>query len=130
MAIDVTGLGAVADLAYGLIDRFFPNKTEQDKAQMAAALTIIHGQLATNQEEAKNPNIFVAGWRPFIGWACGLACAWNWMGLPIGLFIAKVAGYPIEMSPADLTEMLPILIGMLGLGTLRTVEKIQQVASK
>jgi hypothetical protein len=52
------------------------------------------------------------------------------MGLPIGLFIAKVAGYPIEMSPADLTEMLPILIGMLGLGTLRTVEKIQQVASK
>ena len=50
MAIDVTGLGAVADLASGLIDRFFPNKTEQDKAQMAAALTIIHGQLAKTQK--------------------------------------------------------------------------------
>lgn len=130
MAIDVTGLGAVADLASGLIDRFFPNKTEQDKAQMAAALTIIHGQLATNQEEAKNPSIFVSGWRPFIGWACGAACAWNWLGLPVGLFFAKLFGYSFEMSPADLTEMLPILIGMLGLGTLRTVEKIQQVASK
>ncbi len=130
MAIDVTGLGAVADLASGLIDRFFPNKTEQDKAQMAAALTIIHGQLATNQEEAKNPSIFVSGWRPFIGWACGAACAWNWLGLPFGLFLAKLFGYSFEMSPADLTEMLPILIGMLGLGTLRTVEKIQQVAAK
>jgi Holin of 3TMs, for gene-transfer release len=121
MAIDVTGIGAVADLASNLMDRFFPNKTEQEKAQMAAALTIMQGQLDVNKEEAKNPNLFVSGWRPAIGWTCVSACTWNWVGLPVGLFIAKIAGYPIDMSPADLTEMLPILIGMLGLGTLQQI---------
>jgi hypothetical protein len=130
MGLDVTGLGAVADLASSMIDRFFPNKTEQEKAQMAAALTIIQGQLDTNKVEAASTSLFVSGWRPFIGWACGLACVWNWMGLPVGLFLANLFGYPMQMSPADLTEMMPILIGMLGLGTLRTVEKIKEVAAK
>ena len=130
MGLDVTGLGAVADLASSMIDRFFPNKTEQEKAQMAAALTIIQGQLDTNKAEASNYSIFVSGWRPFIGWACGSACAWNWIGLPIATFIAAAFGNPLSIAPADLTEMLPILIGMLGLGTLRTVEKIKEVAAK
>ena len=130
MGIDVTGISAVADLASNMIDRFFPNKTEQEKAQMAAALTIMQGQLDTNKAEASNPSIFVSGWRPFIGWTCGSACAWNWIGLPIATFIAAAFGNPLNISPANLTEMLPILVGMLGLGTLRTVEKIQQVASK
>ena len=130
MAIDVTGLGAVADLASSLIDRFFPNKSEQEKAQMAAAITIIQGQLAVNQTEAAHPNIFVSGWRPFIGWVCGIACAWNWAGLPIALFMATSFNHPIQIRPADLTEMMPILIGMLGLGGLRTVEKINNVAAK
>jgi Holin of 3TMs, for gene-transfer release len=130
MGLDVTGLGAVADLASSMIDRFFPNKTEQEKAQMAAALTIIQGQLDTNKVEAASTSLFVSGWRPFIGWACGLACVWNWMGLPIALFVANVAGHQMAMSPADLAEMMPILIGMLGLGTLRTVEKIKEVAAK
>lgn len=130
MAIDVTGLGTVAELASGLIDRFFPNKTEQEKQQMAAAVMIIQGQLDVNKEEAKNPSVFVSGWRPFIGWVCGSACAWNWIGLPVAVFLAKVLGYTVELHPADLMEMMPILMGMLGLGGLRTVEKIQGVAAK
>jgi len=130
MGIDVTGLGTVAELASGLIDRFFPNKTEQEKQQMAAAVMIIQGQLDTNKEEAKNPSVFVSGWRPFIGWVCGSACAWNWIGLPIAVFFAKAFGYTVDLHPADLMEMMPILMGMLGLGGLRTVEKIQGVAAK
>ena len=130
MGIDVTGLGTVAELASGLIDRFFPNKTEQEKQQMAAAVMIIQGQLDTNKEEAKNPSVFVSGWRPFIGWVCGSACAWNWIGLPIAVFFAKALGYAVDLHPADLMEMMPILMGMLGLGGLRTVEKIQGVAAK
>ena len=130
MAIDVTGLGTVAELASGLIDRFFPNKTEQEKQQMAAAVMIIQGQLDINKEEAKNPSVFVSGWRPFIGWVCGSACAWNWIGLPAAVFLAKLFGYVIDLQPASLTEMMPILLGMLGLGGLRTVEKIQGVAAK
>lgn len=68
---------------------------------------------------------FIAGWRPFIGWICGMACAWNWLGLPVSKLIFACLDYPITaLSPADLSEMLPILIGMLGLGGLRTIEKM------
>ena len=128
MGVDIAGIGAVADLATGLINRFFPDKGEAEKAQLAATLTIIQGQLEVNKVEAANPRTFVAGWRPFIGWVCGLACAWNWMGLPIAKVVCGAAGHPLQVSPADLTEMFPILIGMLGIGGLRTYEKVKQVA--
>lgn len=131
MGIDVTGIGAVADLASNLINRFFPDKTEQEKAQMAAALQIIQGQLDANKAEAGNTNTFVSGWRPFIGWVCGSACAWNWIGLKVVLFAAAYFGHPVSnLAPADLSEMMPVLMGMLGLGGLRTIEKIQGVAAK
>lgn len=128
--MDLTGIGAVADLASSLVNRFFPDKTEQEKAQLAAALQIIQGQLDANKAEAANPNVFVSGWRPYIGWVCGMGCAWNWIGLPIAKFALDVWGHPIELSPANLSEMMPLLLGMLGLGGLRTIEKIQGVAAK
>lgn len=84
----------------------------------------------TNQTDAINLNIFVSGWRPFIGWVCGFAYAWNWIGLPVVRTVAALLGYTVELSSADLSEMTPVLLAMLGLGTLRTVEKIQKVASK
>lgn len=130
MALDITGLGAVADLAGSLVARFFPDKSEQERAQLAAALTIIQGQLDANKAEAANASVFVSGWRPFIGWVCGAACAWNWIGIPIARFALAQLGHPIGLSPADLGEMMPILMGMLGLGGLRTIEKIQGVAAK
>lgn len=102
MAIDITGLGAVSDLATTVI----------------------------NKAEAANPSVFVAGWRPAIGWVCGAACAWNWIALPLVKVALAVASYKLALSPADITEMLPILMGMLGLGGLRTVEKINGVAGK
>jgi len=127
---DLTGLGSVADLAKDVIGRIWPNKTEQEKAQMAAALTIVQGQLDANRAEAANPSVFVSGWRPFIGWVCGAACAWNWIGLPVAVFVAAYLGKTLNMRPADISEMMPILLGMLGLGGLRTVEKINNVAAK
>lgn len=126
---DLTGLGAVADLAGKAIDRIWPNKSEQEKAELQAALVVVQGQLAVNQVEAASSSTFVAGWRPFIGWVCGAACAWNWIGLPITKALLLVLGGPaLTLSPADLTEMLPVLMGMLGLGALRTTEKIKGVA--
>lgn len=125
---DLTGIGAVADLAGKVVDRFFPNKTEQERAEMAAAMVIVQGQIDTNKVEAGSSSIFVAGWRPFIGWVCGVACTWNWVGLPVVKMGFAIAGKPLALSPADLTEMLPILMGMLGLGTLRTAEKFKGVA--
>ncbi len=70
------------------------------------------------------------GWRPAIGWVCGAACAWNWIALPVVKVALAVAGYTLALSPADITEMLPILMGMLGLGGFRTVEKINGVATQ
>lgn len=116
---------AVASLADTIIGRLWPDKSEQERAQMAAALTIVQGQIDANKAEAASGSVFIAGWRPFIGWVCGFACAWNWIGLPVAKFIFAALAVPVALSAADLSEMWPLLLGMLGLGTLRTVEKVK-----
>jgi len=128
--MDITGLGAVSDLASTVINKIWPDKTEAEKQQLAAAVMVVQGQLDINKVEAANPAVFVSGWRPFIGWVCGAACAWNWIGLPIAKLGLALSGHPLELSPANLTEMMPVMLGMLGLGGLRTVEKIKGVAAK
>lgn len=127
---DLTGLGSVADLANNVVNKIWPDKSEQEKQQIAAAVAMVQGQLDINKEEAKNPSVFVSGWRPFIGWVCGAACAWNWIGLKIALFIAAYMGHTLNLQPAELGEMMPVLLGMLGLGGLRTMEKVNGVAAK
>ena len=128
---------AVLDIGGKLIDRLWPDPAQRDaaklellKLQQSGELQQIAGQLAINAEEAKSASVFVSGWRPFIGWVCGSACAWNWIGLPMAKFAAAMAGHPLDLAPADLGEMLPVLLGMLGLGSLRTIEKIQGVERK
>ena len=126
---DLFGVGEVAGLANTVINKLWPDKTEQEKQELAAAVMVVQGQIDTNKEEAKSPSVFVSGWRPFIGWVCGMACAWNWIGLKVALFIAAYLGKNLNITPADITEMMPVLLGMLGLGGMRTVEKIQGVAA-
>ena len=128
MGLDITGVGAVADLAGTVISKIWPDKSDQEKQQLAAAVMVVQGQLDINKAEATNDSVFVSGWRPFIGWVCGTACVWNWIGLPVAKFAMLAIGHPITLQPADLSEMLPILMGMLGLGGLRTMEKINGVA--
>lgn len=130
MGLDITGVGAVADLANTVIGKIWPDKSEQERQELAAAVMVIQGQLETNKAEAANPSVFVSGWRPAIGWVCGAGCAWNWIALPAAKFVLLAVGHPITMEPADISEMLPILIGMLGLGGLRTAEKINGVAAR
>jgi hypothetical protein len=128
MGLDVTGIGAAADLIRTVVTRIWPDKSEEEKEQLVAAMQIVNGQLAINAAEAASPSIFVAGWRPAIGWVCGLACCWNWVGLSIFKFVASLYHYPISIAPADISEMMPVLLGMLGIGGLRTIEKINKVA--
>jgi hypothetical protein len=125
MALDP--ISAVLDIGGKLIDRFFPDPAERDRAKLELLKMQQAGelaQLAVNAEEAKSGSVFVAGWRPFIGWVCGTACAWNWLGLPITKMALAYFGHPLTVSPADLSEMMPVLMGMLGLGGLRTIEKL------
>jgi hypothetical protein len=114
----------LAILANTVINKVWPDKTEAEKQQLAAAVQLVQGQLEINKVEAASTSVFVSGWRPFIGWVCGAACAWNWIGLPI------LRMYVPDLTPANLTEMMPVLMGLLGLGALRTVEKINNVASR
>lgn len=133
--MDLTGIGPLADLASGIIGKIWPDKTQAEKDQMAQALALLQGQiqmnagqLAINQAEAANPSLLVSGWRPFVGWTCGAACAWNWVGMPILTFSAAALHQPLTIAPADLTQMMPLLLGLLGMGALRTYEKTQGVA--
>ena len=126
MSLDPVTAGL--DLANSVVGKLWPDKSEQEKQQLAMAVTMVQGQLATNTEEAKSSSLFVSGWRPFIGWVCGISCAWNWVGLKIALFIAAYFGHELKIAPADISEMMPVLIGMLGLGGFRTYEKLNGVA--
>lgn len=128
MALDPVTAGI--DLVTTAINKIWPDKSEQEKQQLAAAVMVVQGQLDINKEEAKSPSLFVSGWRPAVGWICAAGCAWNWVGLPIakaGLLV--FAAKSLDLSPADLTEMLPLLLGLLGLGGLRTIEKRAGVAA-
>jgi len=81
-------------------------------------------QLAINAIEAQHRSIFVAGWRPFTGWVCGLSLAYQYVLHPIIAWIVTITmETPVYPPEIDLAIMIPVLGGMLGLGTLRTVEK-------
>ena len=123
-------LFGVSELINTAINKIWPDKTEAEKQQLAAAVMVVQGQLDINKVEAANPSVFVSGWRPFIGWVCGAAFAWNWIGLPVAKAALALSGHSIELAPASLTEMMPVLLGMLGLGGFRTVEKIKGVAAQ
>lgn len=86
-------------------------------------------QLAVDAAEANNKSIFVAGWRPFIGWVCGATLAWNFIGLPLAnwaLFMIHPNAAAIASIPIG--DLMPVLMSMLGLGGLRTYEKVKGVA--
>lgn len=126
---------ALGSLLKGIVDRFFPNTSELKKqeiiAQMARELQdseLLKGQLTINVEEAKNPDRFVSGWRPFIGWVCGLAFAWQYFVCPILTFLIVAAGNPAPAIPdLGVETMMPVLMGMLGLAGYRSFEKYKKV---
>lgn len=126
--MSITGVGEIAELGTTIINKIWPDKSEQEKAELLAAVQLVNGQLEINKVEAANPSVLVSGWRPFIGWVCGVACAWNWVGISVVRTGLAIVGQPVELRSADLSEMMPVLLGLLGLGALRTYEKVREVA--
>tara|TARA_R100000315_G_C5201004_1_gene118195 strand:- start:245 stop:613 length:369 start_codon:yes stop_codon:yes gene_type:complete len=116
--------------------RFLPEdkearaKAEREiEAQLTTHLAKIDlAQLDINKTEAAHRSIFVAGWRPFIGWSCGVALCWSYVFMPITQFIMAQTGYLVELPAMDMSEMMPVLMGMLGLGGLRSFEKYKGVS--
>lgn len=97
-------------------------------AQLDADLKINTGQIEVNRAEAGSGSLFIGGWRPAVGWCCAAAFAFKFIVGPSAVVVMAVAGHPITLPVFDFSEMNTILLGMLGLGGLRTVEKIRGVA--
>jgi hypothetical protein len=84
----------------------------------------MQGQIEINKVEAANPKTFVAGWRPFIGWICGTAFALHFILFPLADLGCKIAHYPFEKPALDVQSLMTLALALLGLGTMRTFEKI------
>lgn len=132
--MSLTGLGEVSDLATTIINKFWPDKTQAEKDQAALALQEYQGQLAqlqgqleVDKAEASSASVFVAGWRPAVGWVCALAFGWTYVLAPIVAYAAKLAGSTVVLPVLDLSQLSPVLMGMLGLGVMRTYEKVNGI---
>ena len=122
----------------GLLDKFIPDADERNRlaheiatmSETPSSHEVAKGQIEVNKVSAAHKSMFVAGWRPFVGWTCGVALAWHFVGQPLAVFVIATAG--VETPPLPVFEMeslLTVLLGMLGLGSgLRTLEKTKNVA--
>tara|TARA_R110002051_G_scaffold108883_1_gene181667 strand:+ start:211 stop:606 length:396 start_codon:yes stop_codon:yes gene_type:complete len=124
-------LAALIGPVASLLDKFIPdadtkNKLAHEISTMAErhALELAKGQLEINKVEAQHRSMFVAGWRPFLGWGLSFAMIWHFVLVPLITFICAFAGVDIpELPHFDMESLMTVLLGMLGLGGLRTYEK-------
>lgn len=129
-------MGAVTDLIGGIVSGIgdtavklrtaitgvdATKQAELTQIAMQLEQQAAQAQADIDKVEAASSNVFVAGWRPFIGWCCGAVMAYNYIIAPL---IVLIPGVP-RLPTLDFGEISPILFGMLGLGTMRTVEKIK-----
>jgi hypothetical protein len=120
----------------GLLDKFIPDADERAKlaheiATMAEkqAHELALAQIEVNKAEASSGSVFKGGWRPFIGWVCGIAFLYHFVLQPLLLFMIVVVGVQLPTLPEfDMGTLLTVLGGLLGLGSLRTFEKTRGVA--
>jgi hypothetical protein len=103
----------------------FKLKQAGEFKELDVQIAEIQSQTDTNKEEAKSTSMFVAGWRPWIGWTCGSALFLQYILRPIVQWFAVLTGHPIPELPGIDDQLWQLLTGMLGLGTLRTYEKIK-----
>ena len=128
-------LGKLVDPVSNILDKVVEDKDQKARlaheiATMAErhAQELAKGQIDINKEEAKSRNIFIAGWRPFVGWTCGLALFWHFLGLPVTLFVT--GWFNLQHPPLpefDMQSLMTVLLGMLGLGGMRTFEKFKGI---
>ena len=119
----------------GLLDKFIEDKdTKNALAHEISTMAERHaqelakGQLEVNKVEAASKSMFVAGWRPAVGWVCVLGMASNFIIIPMANFGLAIAESSITIPLIDTSTMMPVLMGVLGLGAMRSVEKVQGVS--
>lgn len=94
--------------------------------ELEADLQMAQGQIDINKTEAASDSLFVAGWRPFIGWTCGAGFAVQFVVGPFATWASALYGKAVVFPQMDTATMMPLLFGMLGLGAYRTFEKVKR----
>lgn len=139
MSLDLLGWGQISDFLKDVINRVVPDPTQKAQAALALAqleqqgdfkeidaqLALVKSQTDINLTEASSTSLFVAGWRPYIGWVCGIALTYQYLLRPLLPWIINLfhPAIPVEL-PMKLDDTLTQLVyGMLGFGALRTIDK-------
>lgn len=137
--MDLTGVSSIFDFAKGVLERVFPDPTQRaqatleleklrqsgELAKLAQDTQLLQGQIDINKVEASSTSMFIAGWRPFIGWCCGIAFVYAAIIDPIARFVALTLSYKGQFPVIDTTLMMQVLLGLLGLAGMRTLEKVK-----
>lgn len=129
---------AIAGVVGKIIDRAWPDPAQKAAAllelekmkqagefkQMDADLQAMQMQADVNKVEAGSADPFTSRWRPFVGWVCGSALAWHYIGRPLAGWVLLLAGNSTPIPAVDLGDLIVILLGLLGLGGLRSYDKL------
>jgi hypothetical protein len=120
-----------------VLDRVIPDQAAAAKAKLEMEARLLEAataqasqQTEINKIEAGHQSIFVSGWRPYIGWVCGMAIAWAFLVAPMLSWLLPVMGVVAAVPPLQTEFLLELVFAMLGLGGLRTFEKLKGVAAK
>lgn len=127
-------LSAILPVAETVIARLVPDKNAKSKAmrEMEKALVDAHakgmlGQLEINKVEAGHRSIFVAGWRPMCGWICAAALGFHFIVAPVVQWAGTIGGWHLPIPEFDMSSLMTILLGMLGIGGMRSFEKFKGI---
>lgn len=119
-------IGDIIGVVGGVVERLVPDKSKAAEMKHEMAMSIINSDLAqidVNKVEAAHKSVFVSGWRPAVGWICVAALGFNYIVSPL-LAWAAVIWMPDAIIPQlDISELLTLLFGLLGMGTLRSYDK-------
>src|SRR6185312_5726980 len=132
MAIDpLTGGEELANTIAGIVGKFIPDPQAAAQASQAILTTLQASDASQNTvdaAEAANPDLFVSGWRPAVGWVCVAALVYSYLLVPIGMWAGYALGHPIPKPPVLDNNLWELMFGLLGMGGLRSWEKIKGVA--
>ena len=125
--MDITGIGEAATAAQKVIGMFFPDKTAEDQAKLAASIALITAQTDIDKDEATSSDP-LQHWRGGLGWVCTFAYAWNFIFQPLIIAGAAIVGQRLALPPLDIGPLATLTLGMLGLGGLHVAERVKGAA--
>ena len=125
MALDPVTAGI--DAVTTIVSRIWPDKTEAEKAQLAAAIQLVSAQTDIDKAEATSSDP-LQHWRGGLGWVCVMAYFWNFVAQPLVIAGANLASHALNLPPLDIGPLATLTLGMLGLGGLHVAERIKGAA--